>query len=109
MDEFFWDSNDGKDKVEKFGDDRKKVVCMMESNWEIYDVLFVVLKENNNFNGKMRGIVIVGDGMGNKKGGWGLVEKKECGINIVGDGMGGRKGVGCGWVLGDESDEDVLI
>ncbi|VBB72140.1 Putative protein of unknown function [Podospora comata] len=101
------DSNDGKDKAEKLGDDRKKAVRMMESNWETYDVSPAALKENNNPNGKTRGIVTAGDGMGNKKGGWGLAEKKERGINTAGDGMGGRKGAGRGWALGDESDEDA--
>ncbi|KAK0748221.1 hypothetical protein B0T21DRAFT_356112 [Apiosordaria backusii] len=100
------DSNGAKDKPAKLGEDRKKAVRMMESNWETYDVSPAAQKENSNPNSNTRGIVTAGDGMGNKKAGWGLSEKTERGIITAGDGMGGKKGAGRGWALGDESDED---
>ncbi|KAK4199142.1 hypothetical protein QBC40DRAFT_282583 [Triangularia verruculosa] len=99
------DSN-GANKAENLGEDRKKAVRMMESSWETYDVSPAAQKENTNPNGRSRGIVTAGDGMGNKKAGWGLSEKKERGIVIAGDGMGGRKGADRGWLFGEGGDED---
>ncbi|KAM7206970.1 hypothetical protein V8F33_000069 [Rhypophila sp. PSN 637] len=78
----------GYEKADKVGDDRKKAVRMMESNWSTYDVSPVSQKENSNPNKK------AGD---------------DRGINTAGDGMGGKKGSGRGWAIGDDSDEEQNV
>ncbi|KAK3383137.1 hypothetical protein B0T24DRAFT_36009 [Lasiosphaeria ovina] len=81
----------GDDKAEdgpKIGDDRKKAVRMMESNWSNYDVSPASQKENNNPTNVRR----TGD---------------DRGISIAGDGMGGKKGNGRYWAVGDEEDEGL--
>ncbi|KAL1853579.1 hypothetical protein VTK73DRAFT_8930 [Phialemonium thermophilum] len=72
----------------KAGEDRKKVVKMMESNWSAYDESPVSQKENS------------------APGRSGSKTEGEGGIAIAGDGMGGKKGSGRGWAIGDESDEE---
>ncbi|KAK3394126.1 hypothetical protein B0H63DRAFT_37167 [Podospora didyma] len=69
----------------RVGDDRKKVVRHMESNWSSYDQSPDSRKENSNPNPKK------------------LIEER--GIATAGDGMGGKKGSGREWGIGDEDDE----
>ncbi|KAK4186451.1 hypothetical protein QBC35DRAFT_501175 [Podospora australis] len=77
---------DGPKVEEKLGDDRKKAIRTMESNWSTYDVSPAQKENSNPNNGKK-----VGD---------------ERGIVTAGDGMGGKKGAGRGWGFGDDSDEE---
>lgn len=66
------------------GEDRKKAVKMMDSNWEAYDVS-PAQKENRPAEVKPKG------------GG-------ERGIHIGGDGMGGSKGTRRDWLFGDDDE-----
>ena len=76
-------ASNGPKVQEKIGEDRKKAVRMMDSNWSTYDVSPSAHKENSNPNAKRtgdnRGIVTAGDGMGGKKGTqrWALGEDVE--------------------------------
>ncbi|OIW35125.1 hypothetical protein CONLIGDRAFT_567839 [Coniochaeta ligniaria NRRL 30616] len=77
----------------KVGEDRKKAVKMMESNWSALDEPSVSQKENNaptNRNGNAKANRNVDDR----------------GITIAGDGMGGRKG-GQHWAIGDDDDQQT--
>lgn len=67
------------------GEDRKKAVKMMDSNWEAYDVS-PAPKENRPVEAKPKG------------GG-------ERGIHIGGDGMGGSKGTRRDWLFGGDDAE----
>ncbi|KAK0731672.1 hypothetical protein B0H67DRAFT_549392 [Lasiosphaeris hirsuta] len=69
----------------KVGDDRKKAVRMLESNWSSYDVSPVSQKENSKPNPNKAG--------------------DDRGIVIAGDGMGGKKGTSRGWIFGGENDD----
>ncbi|KAK4136429.1 hypothetical protein BT67DRAFT_439424 [Trichocladium antarcticum] len=70
------------------GEDRKKAVRMMESNWSTYDISPVSHKENNNPNSTQAG--------------------DDRGISIGGDGMGGKKGSSRGWMTGEGDEEDTV-
>jgi len=85
-------NGNGTKPAEKIGDDRKKAVRMMESNWSSYDQSPASQKENSNPN-------------------TGTTKKphQESGISTAGDGMGGKKGAGRGWGIGDESDEEKNV
>ena len=66
-------------------EDRMKVVKMMESNWANFDATPTSQKENNP-----------------------AAPEKNRGIQIMGDGMGGKKGAGGrGWGIGDDGDEEA--
>ncbi|KAK1752394.1 hypothetical protein QBC47DRAFT_56632 [Echria macrotheca] len=75
----------GADANAKIGDDRKKAVRMMESNWSTYDKS-PAQKENNPLSTK------------------GVDER---GIAIGGDGMGGKKGTNRDWLFGDDIGKTV--
>ncbi|KAI2621066.1 hypothetical protein GGR54DRAFT_85750 [Hypoxylon sp. NC1633] len=73
------------------GEDRKKVVKMMDANWSAYDQS-PVLKENNPAGVHSR----------TKTGG-------ERGIHIGGDGMGGGKGSNRDWLFGGDDGQTAKI
>jgi len=105
-------NGNGTNADDKVGDDHKKAVRMMESNWSTFDESPVSRKENSNPNatkngGNGRGIVIAGDGMGSSKTAQHVyADETHRKITIAGDGMGGRKGAGRAWGFGDDSDEE---
>ncbi|KAK4147646.1 uncharacterized protein C8A04DRAFT_8716 [Dichotomopilus funicola] len=74
--------HDSTSEAPKMGEDRKKAVRMMESNWAPSDESPVSRKENSNPNSENI--------------------ERERGIAIAGDGMGGRKGTSRGWLHGEE-------
>lgn len=105
-------SSNGPTKPAVISEDRKKVVKMMESSWDVPDDDDETNQKENHIPGTNvvvqgrdnRGIQTVGDGMGGKKTAQN-VEGDNRGIQTAGDGMGGKKS-GAGWRLGQDYDDD---
>ncbi|KAI1807685.1 hypothetical protein F4811DRAFT_505609 [Daldinia bambusicola] len=74
------------------GEDRKKVVKMMDANWSNYDQSPIQKEKENKPIGVSKGPGLDG----------------ERGIHIGGDGMGGGKGSNRNWLFGDDDDSQTI-